>query len=251
LLVSLLAVFALGAVTSASASASNDVWEVCEENKETPKEPPVKYDEHKCNTKAKALSLRKWEWKVLAAGKSYNTTSNIVAGTTEVLTVTGKAITCTGETDKGTITGPGKDLAETITFTGCTTSKTGCLVKTAGQANGTIVLTKIPTKLEQRVVGGVEVLVDNFEQKEVSPGKFEFVTLKFEPKASCEPTFPEETKVKGSVAAKVKTLTNGEVELEFPSPALPGDSLEAFGVEALFTSRDELSLENGWALRAS
>jgi hypothetical protein len=135
----------------------------------------------------------------------------------------------------------------TITFTGCTTKQTGCLVKTAGQANGTIVLSNIPTKLEQVVVGEEEVLVDNFEQNATTK---EFVTLKFEAESGKSCSEYTETKVKGHVAAEVKNLTSGEVELEFPSPALAGDSLEAFGLSATFTSRDEMSLANGWALRA-
>jgi hypothetical protein len=248
ILLSLLAVFAFGAVTVASASAaSNDEWEVCEEVAGAGKEPPTKYDEHKCNTREKALALRKWQWNVLTAGHSYNVVSNNVTVTTSVLTVGGKVITCTGETNKGTITGgkPGKDLVETATFTGCTTKQAGCKVKTVGQPNGTIVLTNIPTKLEQRKnAKGEEVVVDNFEQNATTK---EFVTLKFEGTCSEYP----ETKVKGSVAAEVKNLSNGEVELNFPSPKLEKDTLEAFGLAALFTSRDELSLENGWALRAS
>jgi len=103
-------------------------------------------------------------------------------------------------------------------------------------------LSNIPTKLEQRLVGEEEILVDNFEQNVTTK---EFVTLKFEGTCSEYP----ETKVKGNVGAEVKNLTNAEVELHF-KPELPGNTLEAFGVKALFESQDELSLENAWALRA-
>jgi hypothetical protein len=221
---------------------SSDQWEVCE------KGGTEGWSEHKCNA---GKGTGEWSWKVLAAGKSYNTTSNIVAGTTEVLSVFGKSIKCTGETDKGTITGgtPGTDLTKPSTFTGCTTSLAGCLVHSPGQPNGTIVLAAsgIPTKLEQRLVGEEEILVDNFEE---DPTSHEFVTLQFEPEAGKTCTGFTETKVTGAVAAEVKNLSNAEVELDFPEPELPGNTLKAFGVAAKFTSRDELSLENGWALRA-
>ncbi len=215
---------------------STDQWEVCE------KGGTEEWSEHKCNA---GKGTGEWSWKVLEAGKSYKVVSNKVAGSgPEVLTVGAKVISCTEVTNKGTITGgtPGTDLAETITFTGCTTKQAGCLVKSAGQANGTIVLSNIPTKLEQRLVGEEEILVDNFEQNVTTK---EFVTLKFEGTCSEYP----ETKVKGNVGAEVKNLTNAEVELHF-KPELPGNTLEAFGVKALFESQDELSLENAWALRA-
>jgi hypothetical protein len=220
---------------------SLDEWEVCE------KGGTEEWSEHKCNA---GKGTGEWSWKVLAAGKSYPVTSKKVAGSApEVLTIGTKKISCTEVTNKGTITGgqPGTDLASTITFTGCTTGQAGCLVKSAGQANGTIVLTNIPTKLEQRLVGEEEILVDNFEQNVTTK---EFVTLKFEAEAGKSCSEYPETKVKGNVGAEVINLSNGEVELHYPEPELPGDTLEAFGVKALFTSRDELSLENGWALRA-
>jgi hypothetical protein len=217
---------------------SSDEWEVCE------KGGTEEWSEHKCNA---GKGTGEWSWKVLAAGKSYKVTSKKVAGSgPEVLKVGTLTISCTEVTNKGTITGPGKDLAENITFTGCTTGTTGCAVHSPGQPNGTIVLTNIPTKLEQRLVGEEEILVDNFEQNATTK---EFVTLEFSGEP-CKAAKYVTTKVKGNVAAEVKNLANGEVELDFPEPELPGNTLEAFGAKALFISRDELSLENEWALRA-
>jgi hypothetical protein len=216
---------------------SVDEWEVCK------KEGTEEYTTNQCATKAAG---GKFSWEVLGAGVTENITSKKVPGSgPEVLTAGGKVVSCTEVTNKGTITGgkPGTDLASTITFTGCTTKQPGCLVKSAGQSNGTIVLSNIPTKLEQRPVGEEEILVDNFEQNATTK---EFVTLKFEGTCSEYP----ETKVKGNVGAEVINLSNGEVELHLPSPELPGDTLEAFGVRALFESRDEVSLESGAALRA-
>ena len=238
IMLSMLAVFAISAVASASASASSDEWRVCEEGTGT----GIKYTEHKCTVES---GTGKWEWKILAAGETRKVKS---AGGTFTLTALGKTITCAAVADKGTITGgkPGKDLAETITFTGCTTKQAGCSVKTAGQVNGTIVVTNIPTKLEQRKnAKGEEVVVDNFEQKEEPVGseKFQFVTLKFEGTCSEYP----ETKVKGTVAAEV---VKGTGELNFPSPGLEKDTLEAFGVGATLTGKDTQELENEWAVTA-
>jgi hypothetical protein len=221
---------------------SLDEWEVCEEAAGEGKEPPTKYDEHKCTTKAKALALRKWQWSVLGAGVTKKVKSS---GGTFTLTAGGKVITCTAVTDKGTITGgkPGTDLAENITFTGCTTKQAGCEVKSAGGTLGTIVVPNIPTKLEQRVVGEEEVVVDNFEQNATTK---EFVTLEFSG-ASCAGAGYVTTKVKGTVAAEV---VPGTAELNFPATALEKDTLEAFGLKATLTGKDTQELENEWAFRA-
>src|SRR6202043_3568171 len=45
-------------------------WEVCKEVAGVGSEPPVKYDEHKCNTQLKPVAERKWQWKKLEAGES-------------------------------------------------------------------------------------------------------------------------------------------------------------------------------------
>jgi hypothetical protein len=180
----------------------------------------------------------------LAAGKKRSVTS---AGTAFTLTAAGKAVNCTAVTDKGTITGgkPGTDLATTITFTGCTANAGACTAE-SGAVKGTITVTEIPTKLEQRVVGEEEVLVDNFEQ---NVSKKEFVTLKFDKaKAEC-PGFPE-TKVKGSVAAEVKNLANEkEIELVFPKTPVEKDTLEAFGVKATLEGTVTEKLTGGGKLK--
>jgi len=214
---------------------SLDEWDVCEEVAGEGKEPPTKYDDHKCNTKVNELKLRKWQWNVLGAGVTKKVKSS---GGAFTLTAGGKVVKCTAVTDKGTITGgkPGTDLAEVITFTGCTTKQAGCNVKTAGQLNGTIVVTEIPTKLEERA----GKLVDNFQQNTTTK---EFVTLKFEGTCSEYP----ETKVKGTVAAEVVAGTG---ELNFPATAIEKDTLEAFGVKATLTGKDTQELTNEWAYTA-
>lgn len=256
LLVSLLAVFAVGAVASASsASAFNLEWEVCEKTTESPiKEPPEKFDNHKCNSKAKALAEREWEFKKLAAGAERKTVSS---GGVFTLVAGGKTITCQKVADTGTITGgkPGTDLAAEIRFTECKTGQTGCLVKTAGQANGTIVVVNIPTVLVEREPsgGGAKKLADEFKENATTK---EFVTLKFEAEAGKSCSEYTETKVKGQVAAETVTGTG---ELNFPSPELKGNTLKAFGIAAKLTGKVTVEViqtlgeefGSGWAVRAS
>jgi hypothetical protein len=241
-LLCLLAVLSVSAVVSASASAAIErKWVVCVEGPTT--EPPTKYDNHKCNTKAKPLSERKWEWVVVTTGKTEKVVSSggefkLVAGT--------KSITCKKVKDTGTITGatPGIGEATAITFEECATGQTGCKVKSAGGTFGTINVTNIPTKLEERETSTkVKVLADNFEQKTIGLNK-EFVTLEFEPETGKSCSEYPATKVKGAVAAQV--METGE--LVFPNPELKGNTLEAFGIAAKLTGTDTQELENGWAV---
>jgi hypothetical protein len=256
LFVSLLTVFAVGAIASASASAASCdgkegrplcKWEVCKEVAGEGKEPPAKFDEHKCNTQKKELKLRKWQWKMLEGAEEFPTTSK---GGVFKLEVAGKVITCTAVTDEGNIKAGGKDLATKIVFTGCKAGPNGCMVRSPGSPFGTIEVTNIKTQLEE-VPAGSGKLVNKFEQKEfpIGSGKFEFVTLEFEG-ATCAGEGFVKTKVKGDVAAECKNLANGNVELNFPKPAIAQPlKLEAFGVAATLTGATEEELTNKWAHR--
>ena len=242
-ILSVLAVFALSAVASAAASAFNLQWEVC-------KNVGAKKGSFDTNSCKAAGGENEFEWKKLEAGESLNIVSWIVPGTSFALTVGTKVITCTGAADAGTITGgkPGTGNISVL-FYGCTTSQAGCLVKTAHQANGVILVPNIATVLVEREPGGggAKKLADEFKAKPAPLN--EFVTLKFEPEAgkSCS-EFPE-TKVKGQVAGEVINLANGNGEIKFPSPELKGNTLESFGAAAKLTGRSEVELENGGAFR--
>jgi len=204
LILSLLAVFAFSAVASASASAFSLRWHVNGAE---------------------------------AAGQEVES-----AGGAFTLTAGGKVVTCTAVADTGNVEASGKDLAKTITFTGCTADAKACTAE-SGAVKGTIAVTNIPTQLKK----AEGKLVDNFEQKEVAPGKFEFVTLKFDKSGAACPNFPE-TKVKGGVAAEVENLAGGEVELNFLAAGIEGDTLEAFGVEATLQGKDTEHLTAGGTL---
>jgi hypothetical protein len=227
-LVALCAMSAVGAVTSApSASAFEFRWWGCKEVAGEGKEPPTKYDEHKCNTQAKELKLRKWEWVKEAAKEKWPIFSK---GNEFKLTAGTSVVTCKKVKDEGNTEELGKDEASTITFTECSTSEAKCKVRNKGGTFGTVVVEKIPTQLVER--GGK--LADEFKENATTK---EFVTLQFEKEegGAC-PTLPE-TKVKGQVAAECKNLANGEVELNFPNPELAGNSLKAFGVAAKLTGK--------------
>lgn len=223
---------------------SRDQWDVCEEGTGT----GTKYTEHKCTT---VSGTGKWEWKVLTAATE---TRKVISSGGEFKLKAGTlTVTCKKVADKGTITGgkPGTDLAEEIKFTECTTGEAGCEVKSAGGVLGTIVVTNIPTKLEQVTVGEEEIEVDLFESKTIEnkekEKEKEFVTLEFSGASCAKPGYVT-TKVKGNVAAET---VPGTGELNFPSPAITAaDTLNAFGVSATLTGKDTQELENGWAVTA-
>ena len=163
-LVMLVAVVALGAVTSGSAFASGLEWT------------------------AGAVPVTKSEEVKISGGKL-----KIVAGV--------KLIECTGMTGKGTVGVSGTGELTEVKWTGCKTSEPGCIVKTAGGSYGTIVMAHIPTQLGLRKdSGGLEVAADDIKENSTSK---EFMTLQFAAEAggACK-EFPE-TKIKGQVAGEI------------------------------------------------
>ena len=224
LLMSLLAVVAVGAVASATASAHE--WKVCRE-------------EVAATFKYKSLA-ECWaggvgtggKWERLALPQEVT-----VSGGTFTLAAGVKKITCTALTHKGFVETGGKDEATEIKFTGCTTSQAGCSVKTAGEPNGTLKLTELDTLLVERkpAGGGAAKLADEFKP---DPPHTAFVTLKFE--GTCS-EFPE-TEVTGQMAGFVENATE---ELNFPSPELEGNTLRAFGKAAKLAGKLKYKLVNG------
>jgi hypothetical protein len=248
-LICLLAVFAVGAFASASsASAFNLEWQRCKEKTGAGTEPPTKYDNLHCNSQEKALAERKWEFVKLEAAE---TEKIITSGGEFKLTAGTKIVTCKKVIDLGSITGgiPGQDEAKRITFEECSTSEAKCQVKSKGGTFGTIVVSEIPTTLVEREPngGGTKKLADEFKSNATTK---EFVTLQFEKEGGGACTTLPETKVKGQVAAEIINLTNGNVELNFPTAELKGNTLEAFGVASKLTGKDTEELESGSAFRA-
>jgi hypothetical protein len=223
---------------------SQDIWQVCQEG------GTEKFEEHKCSKKSET---GKWSWLPITGGeivegKETHHFKVESSGGTFTLTAGGKTVTCKKVTDKGTIESAGADKATEIKFEECSTGTAGCEVENKGGTLKTVVVSEIPTQLEQVVIGEEEILVDKFSQKTVGTTK-EFVTLVFSG-TSCSAAGYVETKVKGDVAAEVKNEANGEVKLTFPStPIAQTPKLEAFGVAATLTGSDNEALVNGWAFR--
>lgn len=215
------------------------LWDVCEEGGGS----GTKYKTHKC--KSNESGSGKWEWVVKESATYKENVKD--SGGEFTLVAGGKTITCKKLKSEGTITGgmPGTDEATKITFEECTTGQAGCNVKSAGGTLKTIVVTAIPTKLEERETSkGVTVLADNFEQNATTK---RFVTLEFEPETGKSCSEYPETEVKGDVAAEIVTGTG---ELNFPSPELKGNTLQAFGDAAKLTGKDTQELTNEWAYTA-
>jgi hypothetical protein len=160
-------------------------------------------------------------------------TGNVLVLTSQtssiVLVAGAKTITCTAQSSDADVTAGGDSGTVTkITLTGCSTSQAGCLVKTEGDANGTILVPSFPTlTIEGENSGKAKVPAVEYKSNATTKS---LVTLKFEADAgkSCS-EFGTETKVKGSVIAEADNETE---ELIFPSPEMKGNTLEAFGVAA-------------------
>ncbi|HEV2945497.1 MAG TPA: hypothetical protein VGX26_10330 [Solirubrobacteraceae bacterium] len=233
-----LAVFAVSAVASASASAVE--FQICAEGGGS----GTKYSEHKCTTEE---ASGKWEWVTFKVGLENKVVSK---GGEFKLTAGTKVITCKKVKDEGLIAEGGAGEATAITFEECSTSEAKCLVKSKGGTNGKVVVTAVPTQLVEREPsgGGTKKLANEFKQNATTK---EFVTLQFEKEGGGTCSTLPETKVKGQVAAEAINLaTSGEAELNFPSPELKGNSLEAFGVAAKLTGKDTEILSNAWGVRA-
>lgn len=271
IMLSLLAVFAVGAIASASASAAPLLeWLVCEELPGAGVEPPLKFDNHECNTEAKPLAERKWEFKLLAAGELRKVVS---LGGTFTLTGGPVTITCTHLDDEADIHGgkPGTLTLLRIIFLACTTSKAGCKVKSAGSPKkaGEIEVNNIAGKLVETEPGGggakLEAALFEGTRTEVEPGVFEnvFVNLEFGEEETatgnklvtkCGTTVPLTTRVTESVAGE--TVQN---KLVFPSTPLKASKLKAFGLSVKLAGTDEQAvvqtftekLSEGWAVIAS
>lgn len=259
ILLSLLAVVALSAVASASASAANLQWEVCEEVAGEGKEPPTKYDNHKCNTQVKPLAERKWQWNKLEKGDVRAISS--LGGPQKLIGHVGGVaieIECTEVENIGKIFGgkPGTDWAEVI-YHGCHivgAPACGLSAKSPKRRAGVISL-DVKTVLVELAEGKMG---DKFEPEsgttfvEIELGQEEEeATQKY--KKACG-VFPKAAqKVEGSTVGLAETGAEGNLceKLNFTNPAQEGSSLKFSGEEALYVGKVEIEMENHWAARCS
>jgi len=108
---------------------------VCKEKAGAGTEPPVKYDDHTCSTKAKALAERKWEWRPVRAAEKFPFT-----GTSGVSKLEGTLlglrvlIECKKDSIKGEITAAGSTANVVIMYEECSLFEVKKYVKTAESA---------------------------------------------------------------------------------------------------------------------
>jgi hypothetical protein len=176
MIVSLLAVFAVGALSASSALAAH-------------------------------------EW--LRNGAALTKTEEVLSeGALFALNAAGKEISCKKLKDIADISPGTKSLVLDLHFLECVTTVATCFVHSPGAANGLILVGDAPDELvlvENH--SGVVVLADEFKE---NPNSKEFVTLEFEPESACKPAGYVKTKVKGHVAGEVSgeliTFPNPELK---------------------------------------
>jgi hypothetical protein len=236
LLLSLLAVFAVGAIASGSASAL--VWEEClNEHLGT----GTKYTTSSCTT---ISATGTWEWMPIT--EELQVTSE--GGVQELILNTSPniIITCQKLLDKGNIKPGGLDLTESLLYHECKINITPCpIVKTKGQPNGLIEVGPLKSKLITLETEG-KLLVEN----EFTPDeRTNFVVLeigkeenaKGEAKGICGALGTTKPEVTGTVVA----MPEGEV-LNFEGKG----TLKTAGIESKYVGKDTQKLVNGHAFRA-
>jgi hypothetical protein len=170
----------------------------------------------------------------------------VISGGVSTLTWGTKKISCTATAGKGTVKTKGAGEAAEIKFTGCSTSQSGCSVRTEGQPAGTILAANLPTALTEREPsgGGKAKLADEFKSNAVTK---EIAKLKFE--GTCS-EFPNGV-IAGEAAATLTNLSGGIVELRFPTPQLEENTLNFFGKNLTIATVLKEQLAGGGTLTAS
>jgi len=125
----LVAMFAMSAIASATASAAAPEFGKC--NKVTGANS--NYSDSKC-TKEVAKGTGKYEWVPGAAGVTFKTTGGVAT----LLTVKGESVTCSSEKSSGEyLSGNNKEEKTTVEFAGCKSNGLDCT--TTGKAAGELV----------------------------------------------------------------------------------------------------------------
>jgi hypothetical protein len=179
---------------------------------------------------ASAASAKPLEWQ--KNGAALTKTEEIsLKGGRQTLSAAGKNIQCEEIQGTGDVQpGAGGKGEVTLHLSKCTTEKTGCQVHSAGEPNGTITMANIATDLIiAETTKGVKLIAQELKE---NPKTKEFTTLDFEgaTETSCS-FFGKSAKMKGSVGAEISNTTESYF---FPSPELEGNTLEMFGLAALW-----------------
>ena len=226
LMLSVFAVLAVAAVSSASASALE--WLTCSSPANGTGNGTTYGTLTECLKNENGGASKSWE-RLPIIGEllvpSLGTTSTLTGAANQLI------ITCThveSSTDFFNANGMGKDNNLSTQYTGCTVSKpTGCgyVTSVGTNVNGTINLaSNLPSLLV--TVGGV----DEDEISENSNGEFVNLVLEKTAGGGACGLLPKESKVTGSVLAKVNNTTE-ELEFEGKSGEKP---LKAFGLASTY-----------------
>jgi hypothetical protein len=238
LMLSLLAVFAVGAVASASASAL--LWWVCLAKANG------KYETNKCNSEG---AKKEYEKQLLPLGVQLKITSK---GGTQLLKVAAipLEISCKTVKDEGwiennTAASNGIDQATKIEYLECVVlHHSTCKVKSPGLPVGKITLKNIPTKL----VTNSGVMGDQFGETGATFVKLELGETENgagELETACG-VLPLEATVTGKVVGKVEASG----KLNFTEPAQTGSALEVNGFAAEYVGVVENEMEGGGLIEA-
>jgi hypothetical protein len=235
LLLSVLAVFAVGAIASASASAL--VWEEC--LNETV-HSGTKYTDSHCKTESAAGT---WEW--MPIEKELKGTSEDVNQTLTIPSA-GITITCKKVLGEGDILPGGKGEITKLLYHECTINITGCtVVKTAGQPNGLIeVPAPLKIELSTLTISGKLLTVDLIEPH--TPPTYVVIELgKKETGGKAEGAC-------GVLAVKDEVKGTVQAMLEGEKFAFTGEgTLTTDGLASEYKGGGEVKLVNGNLFRAS
>jgi hypothetical protein len=117
-----------------------------------------------------------------------------------------KVVDCEKVTDSGTVLTGGRDLAAEIHFLNCKTGQSGCDVHSPTAPNGLILVANVPTLLVERENSSkVKVLADEFKENATTKEFVTLLFLALSGGSCSE--YGTETKVKGQVAAVVNNGT--------------------------------------------
>ena len=240
LMLGVLAVFAIGAIASASASAS--VWEECLEKEIV----GTKYTDNHCATES---GTGTFGW--MPISKELKITSKGATQLLELQTNPAIIITCKKVIDAGALKAGGEDEVNKLEYKECSINIAGCAVVkgSTGDTNGTIsVKSLIKTKLLTLEISGKLLVEDEFKPKneaeeevfvELEIGKKE--NAKKEAEGACG-VLPVKVKVKGNTVAMVEGQN-----LSFEGTG----TLTAAGIAAKYLGLVENVLEDGKLFRAS
>jgi hypothetical protein len=211
---------------------------VCKEKAGAGTEPPIKYDNHECNTKAKPLAERKWEWRPLERGETFEVKSESGPTTLEgKILGTRVIIECKKDKDTGIIGAGGKSTDTVITYEECSLAQVvkhvkeplACTVGTAG-------VIKTNALKDLLITGKGIGPEDEFEPE--TGTTFAEISV-----TGC--ALESTNKVTGKQICSLPAATVGKLEQEVA--CLPsGGELKYGGEPASYYGTEKVKLVNGW-----